>query len=115
MYENQIKLALWKNDKRDKPTQPYLKGGKPQDIGGQQYWVSAFFNIPKSADDATREKIEKMLDWMCKENGSYPLISISLSPAEQQGFQQRSEPATVRDAFDIQDNIPFAPIRGLML
>lgn len=105
MYEDQIKLALWKNEKRDKPTQPFLKGGKPQQVNGQEYWVSAFVNIPKTADDATREKIEKMLDWMCKENGSYPLISVSLSPAEQQGFTQKEAPATMQDAFS--DDIPF--------
>lgn len=106
MYADQIKLALWKNEKRDKPTQPYLKGGKPQAINGQQFWVSAFFNIPKTADDATRAKIEAMLDWIAKENGSYPLISVSLSPAEG-NYAPAAGHSAPAAAGGFDDEIPF--------
>ncbi len=101
-FSNDIKLALWRNDKRTKPTQPFLKGGKPQNVGGKEMWVSAFVNIPDTADEATRGKIETMLNWMCDQLGTKPLMSVSLSPAEQSHAPAQRE----ADPFD-NEIIPF--------
>jgi hypothetical protein len=102
-FENDVKLALWKNDKRTKPTQPLLKGGKPQVINGQEYWVSAWLNAPKG-DDATAAKVERMVDALADLLGTYPIISVSLSPADGQA------PAAGSSTFQAaapEDDLPF--------
>jgi len=101
-HSNDTKLALWKNDNRQKPTQPILKGGKPQTINGQDFWVSAWINAPKDDPD-TAAKVERMVDALSGLLGNYPIISVSLSPVEQQaapsqGYAQTSGP---------NDEIPF--------
>lgn len=94
-----IKLGLWKNDRRTKSTQPPLSAGKPVEIEGKQYWLSAYINTPKG-DDATAERVQKMIDHLAEGNGTYPLLSISLVPAE-----QRQQP--VSDAPLDDDDVPF--------
>jgi len=101
-HSNDIKLGLWKNEQRNKPTQPILKGGKPQVINGQEYWVSAWINTPR--DDAdTAAKVERMVDALASLLGTYPIVNVSLSPAE-----QRSAPAAGSGGpEDSLDDIPF--------
>jgi hypothetical protein len=104
-HSNDTKLALWKNNNRQKPTQPILKGGKPQTINGQEFWVSAWINAPKD-DPALAEAIERMVDTMTNKNGNYPLVTVSLSPVEGQGYAPSTAPA--QGGFDApQDEIPF--------
>ena len=108
------KLALWRNDKREKDTQPYFKGGKPQMINGQEVWVSAWFNLPKEVDEATKEKIYKMLGWNADQLGTFPMITVSIEPVEQNAsFAPPAAGASGGDGFG--DEIPFAPVRGLIL
>ena len=104
-HSNDTKLALWKNDKRQKPTQPSLKGGKPQVINGQEFWVSAWINSPKD-DPAMAEAIERMVDTMTNKNGNYPLVTVSLSPVESQGYQGQAQNVAASST-EPQDEIPF--------
>jgi len=39
-HDNNMKGAIWKNDKREKDTHPHFKGDA--EIDGVQYWVSAW-------------------------------------------------------------------------
>ena len=112
-HSNDIKLALWRNDKRDKPTQPILKGGKPQVIGGQEYWVSAWINAPKDNPEIA-DKIQKMVDVLAQLQGTYPIINVNLSPAEQQGYAPPQSTGGGVGADPFGDEIPFSPIRGLV-
>ena len=117
-HSNDVKIALWKNDKREKSTQPILKGGKPQVINGQEYWVSAWINAPKGDDD-TAQKIERMVEALASLNGTYPIINVSLSPAQGHagsgGKSSTATPAPVAGSGDtFSDEIPFSPIRGLV-
>lgn len=116
-HGNDTKLALWKNDKRDKPTQPLLKGGKPQLINGEEMWVSAWINAPKDASPELVQKIENLVNYLSEQNGKYPIITISLSPAgESAPAAQHATPAAPSAFPDdagggLSDDIPFAPLR----
>jgi len=106
-HSNDIRLALWKNDKREKPTQPILKGGKPVNINGQEYWLSAWINGPKD-DEGFAHRIDSMVDIMADKLGSYPIVSISLTPAESCGYSQPpASGSSAGDPFDGGDPIPF--------
>jgi hypothetical protein len=82
-----IKLGLFKNEDRQADTHPQLRNGKPQEINGQRYWVTAFIN---SDDPDTQAAIERMVDKLQTQNGNYPIISVSLTPAAAQAPQQQS-------------------------
>jgi len=103
-HSNDIRLALWKNDKREKSTQPILKGGKPVNINGQEYWLSAWINGPKD-DEGFAHRIDSMVDILDDKLGSYPIVSISLTPAVPRGHSAPSAPSA--DPFDGGDQIPF--------
>jgi len=107
---DRIKLALWKNEKRETPSHPPLKGGKPVEIGGSQYWISAYVNGPK--DNAQMEEsINRMIDKLAELNGNYPIVSISLTPVQgQQGTSQSPREPGSDDEPDFNDDIPFAVI-----
>tara|TARA_R110002020_G_scaffold159106_3_gene342753 strand:- start:3519 stop:3812 length:294 start_codon:yes stop_codon:yes gene_type:complete len=95
-----IKLAGWKNDRREKPSQPILKAGKPVDINGQEFWVSMWIN---AKDPNLATAIERMVDKLAQDNGSSPIVSVSLTPLET--FQQESSQAASSQEFN--DEIPF--------
>ena len=46
MYDNTNSGALFKNDKREKETQPQYKGSV--DVEGKEYWVSSWVNESKN-------------------------------------------------------------------
>jgi len=113
-----IKLALWKNDKRESATHPPLKCGKPVEIDGKQYWISAYINGPK--DNAQMEDaINRMIDKLAELNGSYPIVSISLTPVDGQQYQATEAPSHNTEQPPFSDEIPFAwvvaiPSAGLL-
>lgn len=92
-----IKLGLWKNERREKATHPILSSGKPQVINGQEYWVKAFINAPKG-DTELAERIEKFVTYLAERNQSYPIVNVTLSPAE-----NRQNPAPQSSANDFPD------------
>ena len=80
-YENDNRLAIWKNDRKEKATHPDYKGNGT--IDGVEYWVSAW---AKKAD--------------AKANA--PVLSISLTRKEGQVVKSTA-PATP----EFIDDIPF--------
>lgn len=100
---NDIKLALWKNDNRPSPKHPPLSAGKPVNINGQDYWISAYINGPRDNAEL-RDRIEKFITYLAEQNGTYPIINVSLRPAESRG-QRPSAPTSEGAPFD--DSIPF--------
>ena len=90
-YDNTNRGVLFKNDRKEKDTQPNMKGSI--NVEGVEYWVSAW----------TKEG----------QNGKF--ISLSLTPkeatqtaaqaAQQVTPQQRQQAATV--VLDDDDNLPF--------
>jgi hypothetical protein len=78
-YDNNNRVALWKNDRRDKETSPQLKGQGM--INGKEYWVSA---------------------WTNKDGGKKPLISLSFT-LKDAPFES---PKTVTDV-NFDDDLPF--------
>lgn len=105
---NDTKIALWKNERREKDTQPILSGGKPQQIAGTDFWVSAWINAGKDADPELVKRINALVDYLDQQNGSYPIISVSLREAESR--QQQNMGGVPDDSRDI----PFLPLRGLV-
>ena len=78
-YDNNNRVALWKNDRRDKETSPQLKGQGM--IDGKEYWVSA---------------------WTNKDAGKKPLISLSFTMKD----APLEAPKTVTDV-NFDDDLPF--------
>lgn len=46
-YDNNNRIAIWKNDNREKETHPHYKGNGMVD--GKEYWVSAW----RASEDAS--------------------------------------------------------------
>lgn len=63
-YDNTDKGVLYKNDRKDKDTQPDMKGSL--NVGGKEFWVSGWFNqnekVGKYVKLALTEKEEKTSD-----------------------------------------------------
>ena len=82
-----MKLRLWKNDKRKGETHPHLKNGKPQAIEcphckkSADHWISAWIN---ASEDSTKEGVNRMVDKLEAENGTYAILTLDVSPAEEQ-------------------------------
>jgi len=104
-----INYGLWKNDKREKDTHPILKASKPVDIGGQDYWLSAYINIPKNDNGDLDSRVRGFVNYMAEKLDKTPIVTISLSEAEPQrgqgGSAQRTPPPQTEAEFD--DDIPF--------
>ena len=80
-YDNNMRGALWKNEKREKDTHPQLQG--QAEVDGVEYWVSG---------------------WTSKEGGNKPLVSLSFKRKDSQRAP-RPDPAPGND--DLDDAIPF--------
>ena len=80
-YNNDNRLAIWKNDRKEKATHPDYKGNGT--INGVEYWVSAWAKKSDASPNA-------------------PLLSISVTPKEQQVSAPKAEPD-----FDIDEDLPF--------
>ena len=105
-------LGLWKNDNRTNPRQPPLKGGKPVNIEGQDFWVAAYINTPRG-DDKLTERVEAMINHLADVLGKSPVISVSLTPAEGRGMTADKADEMNRsmqdngDQLKYNDDIPF--------
>ena len=95
-----IKAGLWLNEKREKDTHPLLKAGKPVNINGQDYWLSAWVNAGKGNPEMDQAVI-RMFNKLAEANDKYPIINLSLSPAE----SKRGTSAPKQQSID--DSIPF--------
>ena len=73
MYDNKLRGSIWKNDKKEKETQPDFTGSY-EDENGVEFWVSAW----KSKADA-------------KPNA--PALSFSMKPKE-----EKPQTAPVQDS-----------------
>lgn len=86
-YDNTNRGALFKNDRKEKETQPDYKGSL--NVGGTDYWLSA---------------------WLKESSGGKKYMSLSVKPKD----EQQSAPAPAQPATDdkgkggeFDDEIPF--------
>jgi len=91
-YDNNNRGSIWKNDKKEKDTHPDFTGSL--NVGGVEYWVSAWKRKPGASDKA-------------------PALSFSVKPKEEARDAKpagRSDPISTgrprRDALD-DEEIPF--------
>ena len=100
-YDNSNRGAIWQNKDKQKDTQPDFKGSL--DVGGVEYWVSAWKRKPDA-------------------NPKAPALSFQIEPkdeAHKQGMQQAQQAAprdgivqnsggkVAADFDDFSDSIPF--------
>lgn len=88
-YDNTNRGSIWKNDKKETDRHPDFTGSL--NVGGVEYWVSAWKRDPNG-------------------NPKAPALSFSVKAkdeAQQQGIAQAKDAATqpTNDSFD--DSIPF--------
>lgn len=79
-YDNTNRGALFKNDRKDKETQPDYKGDI--NVNGIEMWISA---------------------WLSTSKAGKPYMSLSVQPKEEQAATPAAQPAMD----DIDDAIPF--------
>lgn len=96
-YDNSNRLALWFNDKREKQTQPHLKG---QGETSSPVWASAWFS-----DDITDEDKKILMAIVKRYESKKPFISVSMQPKEPQSNNAPIGGNGGVDDFD--DDIPF--------
>ncbi len=100
-YNNKGRLALWKNDKREKATHPHIKG-QGEDLDGNPVWVSAWFS--EDLSDEAKKHIAYALQ---SYNSKKPFLSVSIQPKEQR--QPKDYPAKQQSVPEAAfDDIPFA-------
>lgn len=88
-YDNELRGVLFRNDKKEKETQPDFKGDVT--VEGQEYWLSA---------------------WVQESKKGTKYFSLSLQPkdkAHQQGME-KVQKAMNAPAGMPEDDIPFAPV-----
>ena len=93
--DNTNRLALWFNDKREKPTQPHLRG--KGDLTTGPMWVSAWFS--QDINEADRKLLMGILS---RYDSKKPFLSISLMEP-----RQKQENNVPQKAPDFDDDIPF--------
>jgi len=93
MSKADIRLAFWINEDRDSETKPHLKGSKPVFIPEGEYWLNSWINSP---NPETQKRINNFLATLAAENGTHPIITASLRPAEPRGpaVSPAAEPKT---------------------
>jgi uncharacterized protein (DUF736 family) len=79
-YDNTNRGALFKNDRKDKDSQPDYKGDI--NVNGTEMWISA---------------------WLSTSKAGKPYMSLSVQPKEAQASTPEPQPSV--DALD--DSIPF--------
>jgi len=82
-YDNNLRGALFKNNKRTNDKQPEYTGNC--EINGQEFWVSA---------------------WIKESQNGTKFFSMSYTPKEQNAVQSAPQAAT-SDAIPVDDQIPF--------
>jgi len=81
-YDNSNRVALWFNDKREKQTQPHLKGKGETSL---PVWASAWFAKDIAPEDAkTLMGIIRRHD----ESSKLPFISVSMQKIEEKSSPQ---------------------------
>ena len=96
-YDNTNRGALFKNDRKEKETQPDYNGSL--NVGGVDYWVSSW--ISKSKAGATYMSLAVT----AKESNS---DSTKPEKTEQQKLREKmANSATVAETADFNDEIPF--------
>jgi len=75
-YDNNNRLALWKNKTREKATQPHLTGSGQV---GSEFWVSAWFS-----QDISDEDKQALAAILSRYESNKPFISISIQPKDHQ-------------------------------
>ena len=83
-YDNDNEIAIWKNERRSKPTDPDFQGNAT--IDGKEYWVSAW----KRSEDS---------------NDRAPILKLKVKPKIQQSPAPLTPPSQ-GNPVDL-DEIPF--------
>ncbi len=85
-YDNTNRGALFKNDRKEKETQPDYKGSL--NVGGVDYWVSS---------------------WLATSKAGAKYMSLAVTPKEEKATTTngKAKPAAVVDDFEPDSEIPF--------
>ena len=83
-YNNDNEIAIWKNERRNKPTDPDFQGNAK--IDGKEYWVNAWKRSEDSSDRA-------------------PVLKLKVTP-KIQAVPQPMTPPSQGNPVDL-DEIPF--------
>lgn len=97
-YDNTNRGSIWRNEKKETDNHPDFTGSL--NVGGVEYWVSAWKRKPDASEKA-------------------PALSFSVKPKDEAKGGGKSAPranerttATAGDSFP-DDDIPFATNRGV--
>lgn len=91
-YDNTNRGAIWGNDKKEKDTHPDFTGSL--NVDGVDYWVSAWKRRPDAGPKA-------------------PALSFSVKPKDEAPQRSPGGANQARGGAP-DDDIPFAPIRGMV-
>lgn len=113
--EGDIEIAVWANDRRESDRHPHVKAGKPVDVPCEcgrvnQKWVSGWFSTggPDDPDSAKLDgRIEKFLETLADKAGTYPVLKITLSPAEARSGSNSGPRPKPTETPEFEDDIPF--------
>jgi len=83
-YDNTNRGVLFKNDLKEKETQPDVKG--TINIDGVEYWLSGWSKVTKAGDK---------------------MLSLSVSPKEQQAAPARAQAKPAQEVVLDDDDLPF--------
>jgi len=87
-YDDNLKGALFKNEKRDKETQPNYRGSC--EINGEEFWISAWI-----------KEISK------GQRAGEMFMSLSFQAKDESKPRAKPRPAPVDHGDDLDDKIPF--------
>ena len=101
-YDNSNRISLWFNDKREKQTQPHIKGQGETTI---PVWASAWFTQDLNPEDAKTlmEIIRRHAG-----NSKKPFLTISLTPKEEKLSDSPMTQSSTMPNDDFDDDIPFS-------
>jgi len=90
-YDDNLKGALFKNEKRDKESQPNYRGSC--EINGEEFWISAW--IKEISKGQRAGEMFMSLSFQAKEDN------------RSRGRSSPARPAPVDNGDDLDDKIPF--------
>jgi len=101
------KLAVWHNEKRESDKHPHVKASKPVEIAGRRYWLSGWFSCGGPQDDTAvmESRVEKFLEALAAENGTFPILKLELEEADAQQGGGASQSQAMPELPD--DDCPF--------
>lgn len=108
-YSNENSGALFKNDKKEKPSQPDYKGSL--NVAGVDYWLAAWLNTSKGGQKYMSVKVTA-------KDGQRTSVDVAREDPPQTLAQKAAASAPDKGEFD--DDIPFAfanlaPLGGILL